>query len=58
MNRTLKRQVSHLDSLPLSPTTILGLLGHNHSHGMGKEVTKIINFLSQAYLLVNVDQKF
>lgn len=46
INRTLKRQVSHSDSVSLGPTTVLDLLGHSHPHAMGKGVTKNLKSLS------------
>lgn len=39
INKTLRIQVSYLDSLSLVPTTSLHILGHSLSHGMGKGLT-------------------
>ena len=58
INITLRRQVNHSDNLSLGPTAILQLLGHNHSHAMGKGVTRKPKSLSQACLPVTVDQNY
>jgi len=36
INRTHRGQVSHSNSLSLGPTIVLDILGHSHSHAMGK----------------------
>jgi len=58
INRTLRRQVSHSNNMSLGPTIVLDLLGHSHSHAMGKGVTNSLKSLSQACLPVIVDQNF
>ena len=45
INITLNRQVIHSDNLSLGPTVVLDLLGHSHSHAMGKVTTKNLNSL-------------
>ena len=46
INKTLRRQVSHSNCLSLGPTVVLDLLGHSHSHAMGKGATRDPNSLS------------
>ena len=58
INKTLRRQVSHSNSLFLGPTVVLDLLGHRPSHAMGKGVTNNLNFLSHACLPANKDQNY
>jgi len=58
INKTLRRQVSHSNSLSLAPTAMLELLCYRRSHAMGKGVARNLRSLSQACLLVTVDQNF
>ena len=58
INRTFRRQVSHSNTLSLAPTVVLDLLGHSHSHGMGKGVTNNLKPLSHACLPMTRDQNF